>query len=92
MPEAVRINIMGMVAAALCSGSALVGLVSWMRTGAVTESAVLRHEARLSDGERRFAAIEKALEENRLSGALLQQDIRHILEAVNRLEKKTETK
>lgn len=79
----------GLIAAAVCSGSALVGLVSWLRTGAVTENAVARHEARLEDGERRFSHIEKALEDNRLSGALLQQDIRHILEALTRLEKKT---
>lgn len=92
MPPAIRINIIGLAAAAICSGSALVGVVSWVRTGAVTESAVLRHETRLEDGERRFAAIERALEESRLNGGLLQRDIKHILETLERLEKKADIK
>ena len=40
MPTAVKLNLPALAAAAICSGSALVGLMGWIRNDAVTQRRV----------------------------------------------------
>ena len=79
MPPAIRINMPMLVAAAVCSGSAFVGLLSWLRVDAVNSALVNQHERRLS-------ALESAGNDERRAITVLQQDTKHILEGLEEIK------
>ena len=79
MPPAIRFNLPMIIAAAVCSGSAFVGLITWMRVDAVNAALVGQHERRLS-------TLEASGNEERRSITILQQDTKHILEGLEEIK------
>jgi TolA-binding protein len=68
-----------LIAAAVCSASAFVGLITWMRVDAVNGALVDQHERRLS-------TLEGSAAEERKSIIILQQDTKHILEGLDEIK------
>ncbi len=74
-----KFNLPMIIAAAVCSGSAFVGLLTWMRVDAVNGALVGQHERRLS-------ALESSGGEERKAIIILQQDTKHILEGLEEIK------
>ena len=79
MSATTKFNLPMLIAAAVCSASAFVGLVTWMRVDAVNAELVNQHERRLS-------ALEVSGNEERRSIIILQQDTKHILEGLEEIK------
>lgn len=68
-----------LIAAAICSGSAFVGLVTWMRVDAVNAALVGQHE-------RRLTALESDGNVERQAITILQNDTKHILQGLEEIK------
>lgn len=83
MSSFTRINMPVMIAAAICSSSVLIAVVSWGRSDAVRGAIVQQHEARLDSLETERRSESQAV-------TILKEDVKHILKAVDEI--RTEVK